>query len=128
MRRRETIVPNGTAPLELLPQMKKLRKKQTEKTIPGYKAAVCKSKKNVYSIVSKKVILIHLFKCLYVSIHSSNYSMPTSRCTDAQWLEGINCQISVKYCMIRNIYKLITKNAAFFHCLPLMVLYKRAEM
>jgi hypothetical protein len=36
-----SIVGKGTAPLECFPQMKKFRKKQEQKTIPGYKVAVC---------------------------------------------------------------------------------------
>jgi len=39
-RRSHTMVPNGTAPLEDFPQMKKFRMKQVTKTSPGYKVAV----------------------------------------------------------------------------------------
>jgi hypothetical protein len=39
---RDNMVPNGTAPLECFPQMKKLRKKHVPNTRAGYSVAVCK--------------------------------------------------------------------------------------
>jgi hypothetical protein len=50
---RDNMVPNGTAPLECFPQMKKFRKKHVPNTRAGYSVAVCNHNKlNIFNNIS----------------------------------------------------------------------------
>jgi hypothetical protein len=60
-----SIVENGTAPDERLPQMKKLRKNPILNTTAGYNVAVYNTTK--FNLILKKQIYQFILKLLFVS-------------------------------------------------------------